>query len=45
MIEVKGVSKQYGGKTVVDNVSVNIAKGKITSFIGANGAGKARFSP
>ncbi|MGG4043880.1 ABC transporter ATP-binding protein [Paenibacillus favisporus] len=41
MIEVKGVSKQYGGKTVVDNVSVNIAKGKITSFIGANGAGKS----
>lgn len=41
MIEVKGVSKQYGGKTVVDNVSVNIAKGKITSFIGSNGAGKS----
>ncbi|GAB6989933.1 iron ABC transporter ATP-binding protein [Paenibacillus pini] len=41
MIEVRGVSKQYSGKKVVDNVSVRIAKGKITSFIGANGAGKS----
>ncbi|WP_028543768.1 ABC transporter ATP-binding protein [Paenibacillus taiwanensis] len=41
MVEVKLVSKQYSGKPVVDNVSVNIAKGKITSFIGPNGAGKS----
>ncbi len=41
MVKVKGVSKQYGGKKVVDNVSLEIAKGKITSFIGPNGAGKS----
>ncbi|EJW20121.1 ABC transporter ATP-binding protein [Paenibacillus alvei] len=41
MVEVRGVSKQYGGKNVVENVSVTIAKGKITSFIGPNGAGKS----
>lgn len=41
MIEVKNVSKQYGGKRVVDDVSVTIEKGKITSFIGPNGAGKS----
>ncbi|RXZ84086.1 ATP-binding cassette domain-containing protein [Paenibacillaceae bacterium] len=41
MIEVKGVSKRYGGKTVVDQVSLTIEKGSITSFIGANGAGKS----
>ncbi|MEC0245796.1 ABC transporter ATP-binding protein [Paenibacillus chitinolyticus] len=41
MVEVKGVSKLYGSKHVVENVSVQIAKGKITSFIGPNGAGKS----
>lgn len=41
MIEVKNVSKRYGDKTVVDNVSVSIARGKLTSFIGPNGAGKS----
>jgi iron complex transport system ATP-binding protein len=41
MIEVKKVSKTYGGKPVIEQVSVSIAKGKITSFIGPNGAGKS----
>ncbi|MBM7694182.1 iron complex transport system ATP-binding protein [Peribacillus deserti] len=41
MIQIKNVTKQFGNKSVVDNVSLNIAKGKITSFIGPNGAGKS----
>ena len=41
MIEVKNLVKKYGNKIVVDNVSLNIEKGKITSFIGPNGAGKS----
>ncbi|MFB9973989.1 ABC transporter ATP-binding protein [Allobacillus sp. SKP2-8] len=41
MIKVKNLSKKYNDKTVVNNVSVNIKKGKITSFIGPNGAGKS----
>ncbi|WP_059041578.1 iron ABC transporter ATP-binding protein [Paenibacillus rubinfantis] len=41
MVKVSGVTKLYGGKKVVDNVSLEIAKGKITSFIGPNGAGKS----
>lgn len=41
MVEIRNVSKQYGSKNVVENVSLNIAKGKITSFIGPNGAGKS----
>jgi iron complex transport system ATP-binding protein len=41
MVKVSNVSKQYGNKNVVDNVSLEIAKGKITSFIGPNGAGKS----
>lgn len=41
MVEVKNVSKQFGGKSVLENVSLSIEKGKITSFIGPNGAGKS----
>jgi len=41
VIEVQGVSKRYGSATVVDNVSVTIRKGGITSIIGPNGAGKS----
>ncbi|NEW07460.1 ABC transporter ATP-binding protein [Paenibacillus sp. SYP-B3998] len=41
MIEVRHVSKSYGNKPVVDDVSIRIAKGQITSFIGPNGAGKS----
>src|SRR5690625_1957679 len=41
MVEVKGITKRYGTSTVVDDVTVNIPKGKITSFIGPNGAGKS----
>jgi len=41
MVEVKGLTKTYGNKVVVDNVSLSIKKGTITSFIGPNGAGKS----
>lgn len=41
MIEIRNVSKRYGKKAVVDNVSLTIAKGQITSLIGPNGAGKS----
>ncbi|WP_216831496.1 iron ABC transporter ATP-binding protein [Alkalihalobacterium elongatum] len=41
MVIVKGVSKKYGNKNVVEDISVEIEKGTITSFIGPNGAGKS----
>ena len=41
MIEVRNLSKSYGDKMVVHNVSLKIQKGKITSLIGPNGAGKS----
>ncbi len=41
MVVVKGVSKKYDNKNVVEDVSVEIEKGTITSFIGPNGAGKS----
>lgn len=41
MLEIRNVSKVYGNKKVVNKVSLNIEKCKITSFIGPNGAGKS----
>jgi ABC-2 type transport system ATP-binding protein len=39
-VNVKGVSKSYGSKTVVDRVSFQVAAGEILGLIGPNGAGK-----
>ncbi|WP_426349980.1 ABC transporter ATP-binding protein [Alloiococcus sp. CFN-8] len=41
MIKVRNLIKSYGEKTVVDDVSLNLEKGKLISFIGSNGAGKS----
>ncbi|MGK7378974.1 iron ABC transporter ATP-binding protein [Planococcus sp. 1R117A] len=41
MIQVRELTKLYGKKQVVENVSIDIQRGQITSFIGPNGAGKS----
>jgi len=41
MIKVSKLSKKYGYKTVVDEVSLEFEKGKVISMIGPNGAGKS----
>lgn len=41
MIEINGLSKFFGKKPVVENVTVKIQPKAITSFIGPNGAGKS----
>jgi branched-chain amino acid transport system ATP-binding protein len=43
MLTVKGVSKQFGGNTAVNNVDFELNKGEITAIIGPNGAGKTTF--
>lgn len=40
-MKIKELSKEYDGRTVVDSVSFEIQKGKVTSLIGPNGAGKS----
>lgn len=40
MIEIKNVTKKYGDRKAVDNISFNVNDGDIFAFIGHNGAGK-----
>lgn len=40
IVEVKDLTKRYGAKTVVDNVSFSVQEGEIFGILGPNGAGK-----
>jgi ABC-2 type transport system ATP-binding protein len=40
MIEVRDLTKRYGDKIAVDNLSFGIEPGNVTGFLGPNGAGK-----
>ncbi|UGV27770.1 ABC transporter ATP-binding protein [Rhodopseudomonas boonkerdii] len=40
LLEVKDVTKRFGGLTAVKNVSFNLKKGDFTGILGPNGAGK-----
>jgi len=40
MVEVRGVSKAYGGVLANDTVSLDVPEGRVTGLIGPNGSGK-----
>ena len=40
VIDVKGLTKRFGTKTVVDHVDLNVPRGAIYGFLGPNGSGK-----
>ncbi|WP_349897157.1 ABC transporter ATP-binding protein [Parafrigoribacterium soli] len=41
MIEATNLTKRYGGKTAVNDVSFTVQPGLVTGFLGPNGAGKS----
>ena len=40
MLNISNISKSFGGIKALNDISLNIEKGKITALIGPNGAGK-----
>ena len=42
-ISCADLSKKYGRKTALENISLTIADGKVTGLVGPNGAGKSTF--
>lgn len=41
MVEVKNLTKRYGAKTAIENISFTVEPGKIYGLLGPNGAGKS----
>jgi len=42
-IDVRGVTKKFGGRTVVNNIAMQVRHGEIYGFLGPNGSGKTTF--
>jgi ABC-2 type transport system ATP-binding protein len=40
VIDVHGLNKSFSGRKVVDDVSIQVAQGRICGFLGPNGSGK-----
>src|SRR4051812_4032516 len=40
IVEVRGLTKRYGSRTVVDDVSFQVNRGEVFALIGPNGSGK-----
>ena len=40
MIELAGLTKQYGARVAVDDLTVTVQPGRVTGFLGPNGSGK-----
>lgn len=45
VLQVKGISKSLGGKSILDNCSLNMKRGELKVLIGPSGAGKSTLLP
>lgn len=43
VIEVAGITKRFGGTTVVNAIDLDVRRGEIFGFLGPNGSGKTTF--
>ncbi len=43
VVSTKSLSKNYSGKTVLDDITLNIPKGRVFTLLGPNGSGKTTF--
>jgi ABC-2 type transport system ATP-binding protein len=43
VIDVRGVTKKFGGRTVVNHIAMQVRPGEIYGFLGPNGSGKTTF--
>ncbi len=44
-VELRGVTKRYGARTVLDGVDLRLATGSILGLVGPNGAGASATCP
>ncbi|ASP22270.1 amino acid ABC transporter ATP-binding protein [Antarctobacter heliothermus] len=42
-VTIKGLSKTYGKRTIIENIDVSVPKGQFVSIVGASGCGKTTF--
>jgi ABC-2 type transport system ATP-binding protein len=43
IIDVEGVTKRFGERTVVNQIGLQVRRGEIYGFLGPNGSGKTTF--
>src|SRR3974377_1100384 len=43
VIDVQGITKRFGNRTVVNNITMQVRRGAICGFLGPNGSGKTTF--
>jgi ABC-2 type transport system ATP-binding protein len=43
VIDVQGITKRFGDRTVVNNIPMQVRRGEIYGFLGPNGSGKTTF--
>lgn len=43
VIDVRGMTKRFDGRTVVDSIDLQVRQGEIYGFLGPNGSGKTTF--